>query len=66
MKRLALIAGILLAVPGCSILLPVVKFLAIPVAKHLLGGSDDSQDDTGTEDTDTDTDTDTKYEEDQE
>ena len=65
MKRRALIIVILLAVSGCSILLPVVKFLAIPVAKHLLGGSDDSQDDTEDTDTDTDTDTEDEDEEDQ-
>ncbi len=51
MKRLALLAVLMLALSGCSILLPIAKFLAIPVAKHLFGGSDDSQDNTeGTED----------------
>ena len=46
MKRRALLAVLLLALGGCSILLPVAKFLAIPIAKHLLNGADDSHDDT--------------------
>ena len=51
MKRLTLIVIILLAVSGCSILLPVAKFLAIPLAKYVIGDSDDSHEDTEDEET---------------
>ncbi len=36
-----IIALALLALPGCTILLPVAKFLAIPIAKRLLAGGED-------------------------
>lgn len=51
MKRLTLLAVLLLALAGCSILLPVAKFLAIPIAKHLLDKPDDSHEDAEDEET---------------
>lgn len=48
MKRTLLLAVLLFPLAGCSILLPIAKFLAIPVAKHLLDKPDDSHE--GSED----------------
>ena len=45
MKRTLVLAVSLLALAGCSIFLPVARFLAIPLAKYVLSDSDDSHED---------------------